>query len=385
MLKRFMFWLTHWCFNHNDYEEALRDAQIAMLNNNGNYMEKADLAYWYDNPTGGRVRKQEIRTSGSTGTPVRFWCDNKRIASSLALVDLRFKQLGKTKGDVFMRLWYPTTGHTPFQMFKEKLYRKLTNEKFFSYFDLASGEKTLGDLWEYMDRNQPTFIEGYAGGIIALASWLTENKLYPQWKIKCIVTGAGWVTPQQHELIEKAFRCKHRDRYGCSEFGEIAHQIKTLNYTPNPYLEIEVSKDLQNFIHLKDAKDGNYEIFVTDRRNRCTPFRRYRMHDVVKIKNKKIVEIIGRTEKVYTMPDGTALPTGLFYQAMKDFTYINQWQAAVEPDKYAITLRTTPTMLKSKDAKAFVNYFDKKYDIRFEQGGYEYVGRRKKLQEIIVK
>jgi phenylacetate-CoA ligase len=346
-------------------------------------MEKSDLAFYYLYPKFNSRKKQEVRTSGSTGKPIRFWCDNERIASSLALVDSRFLRLGLTKDDTFMRLWYPTTGHTKIQLLKEKFFRWYTNEKFFSYFALISGEKSMDDFIKFIQDNRPDFIEGYAGGIIATASYIIKHKIIIP-PVRTIVTGAGMVRKEQHELIEQAFGCRHYDRYGCSEFGEIAHQMGAEYYEQNPFLKIHVSKDLKKFYELSDAPDGDYEIFVTDPRNWCTPFWRYRMNDMVTVNNGKIVAISGRTETMYEISPGEFLPTGFFYQAMKDFI-LDQWQIELDTRSRVMQVRSVPTELDDRQRIAFEKYFGKdKFKFVYSSDGFSTVGRRRKIEEIIV-
>ena len=367
--------------NYNDYKEASRLTNILMTLYKRGYQEKEDLAFYYKNPLKNCPR-QEVRTSGSTGTPVRFWCNKERIASSLSLIDIRFYQLGLNRGDVFMKFWYPTTGHTLLQILKEKLFRRLTKEKFFSYFDIAKGTKTIDDFINYVNKVKPDFLEGYAGGLVAISSYIIDNKIWDIHKIRTIVTGAGVVTDKQHELIERAFGCRHYDRYGCSEFGEIAHQLGRGYYEPNPHLIIEVSDDLKHFRTLDKARDGEYEIFITDPRNTCTLFRRYRMHDIVVVRDGHIVAVTGRTEKMYELSNGRFMPTGIFYQAIKDFVDIHQWQIIIKDSN--ITLKTTPRILGGSERKQFEKYFGSDMTFKYECGDFVTVGRREKIQEIVV-
>lgn len=390
MFKKFLFNLSHWCLNYDDYkvEKGMvlwkeRERMKNKIAQRG-YMEKGDLAFYYRHPLRGDIRKQEVRTSGSTGKPIRFWCDSGRIASSLALVESRFESLGLTSGDIFMRLWYPTTGHTKWQILKEKFFRWYTNEKFFSYFDLISGEKTAQDFIDFVNEHKPDFLEGYAGGIVAIASYIVKNKINVH-PIRVIVTGAGMVHQEQHELIEEAFGCKHYDRYGCSEFGEIAHQIGDDYYEPNPFLRIYVSKNLKDFYALDDAPDGEYEIFISDPRNQCTFFWKYRMNDVVSVKKGKIVAITGRTEKMYEISRGEFIPTGFFYQSMKDFI-LDQWQIELDKTSRTLFVRTLPRELTREEKNTFEKYFGKnKFKFMYECGNFSTVGRRKKMEEIIVR
>lgn len=387
MIEKLLFNLSHWCLNYNDYQEEMENVEEGIMWKNiheRGYMEKSDLAFFFEHPLNKDVKKQEVRTSGSTGSPVRFYCDSGRVASSLALVDYRFKQLGLKKEDVFMKFWYPTTGHTFVQLLKERLFRWNTNERFFSYFDLVNKNKTLDDVVEFIRKNKPDFIEGYAGGLVALSAYIKEHQLEIP-KVRTIVTGAGMITEQQHNLIEEVFGCGHYNRYGCSEFGEIAHKVGGELYEQNPFLDIEVSSDLKTFYNLKEAIDGEYEIFVTDSRNRCTPFWRYRMHDVIQVKNGKIAGIKGRTEQVYEISKGEFLPTGFFYQAVKDFTDIVQWQVEIDTKTRNLTLRTNPRELNEKEKHSFEKYFGKnKFQFAYESGNFSTVGRREKMAEIIV-
>ena len=109
------------------------------------------------------------------------------------------------------------------------------------------------------------------------------------------------------------------------------------------------------------------------------------MHDIIEVKDGKISKITGRTEKVYKISEDEFLPTGFFYQAVKDFTDIAQWQVEIDPRTKTLVLRTNPRMLYPKEMKAFEKYFGKnKFKFIYESGNFKTIGRREKMNEIIV-
>jgi len=412
MFEEFLFNLCHWCFDYREYKKQYFLISLLMERHIErkafNLLELARFKEWVaDFFGGGKVPEftakgvlrdfyhyykpkwnvQEVRTSGNSGKPFRFWVDCDTLANRFALVDYRFKQIGYERGQSFVKFWYPTTGHGSTQLIKERLWRKINGEHFISYFDMVSGKKKMIDYVNFIKKHKPVLIEGYAGGLVALSNYILENRIRMP-KVKYIVTGAGMVTPEQHNLIETAFNGKHYDRYGSSEFGEIAHQLPGISYyDPNPFLEIFVKTEGEPLLKLDQAKDGDYEIFITDPRNYATPFWRYKIGDVVSVKDGKIISIKGRTEEVVRLPNGEYLPTGFFYQFFKDSKNVNQWQIVYNPKKKRMLVRVSPRILEDELKKKFKDKYFKDVSIEYKLGNFEdfeTVGSRKKIKEIII-
>jgi len=399
-MNRFVFNLTHWCFDYDEYLDEYKFLDSGSFVNRlekfneyvrknypgiveRGYTDRETLkGFFFSFPKSKKV--QEVRTSGSSGKPFHFWVDSRAMASRFALVDYRFRQIGYKKGDSFVRFWYPTTGHTKIQLLKEKLWRIVNREHFISYFDMVSGKKKMIDYVRFIQKHKPKLIEGYAGGLIAMAEFILEHGIKMP-KVEWIVTGAGMVNQKHKKMIEEAFNCSVYDRYGCSEFGEIAHQLPGIDYyESNPYLEIFVATDKKMY-KLHEAPDGEYGIFVTDPRNYATPFWRYRMGDIVKVENGKIIAIKGRAEETMRLPNGDYLPTGFFYQFFKDSAWVDRWQIIYDPAEKELIVKTSPYYLEENLRNVLERQYFRGIKVKYQIGNFETTGRRKKIQEIIIR
>jgi len=322
MMKKFIFNLTHWSYGWDEYQKELAkfragydfDKEKRRFNDwvkkrypkivQRGYTDKEVLSPFFFAPSLKGKRQKVVSTSGTSSVRgFYFWSDCDTLASRQALWDYRFEQIGFQKGkDKRLKIWYPLLGHKLWQRLKLKLKRKLEKEFFLSYFGIL--ERDLGKGVEFIKKVQPQLIEGYSRAMVLIAEYILKNKIKID-GVKWIVTSAGPTTKAEREMITSAFGAKVYDRYGCSEFGEIAHQLPTSGeaYEINPALELYGLKegdDYKNMKKLEKLPDGDYSLFVTDCRNYSTPFWRYEMRDIITVKNGKIVGVKSKTGVVAT-------------------------------------------------------------------------------------
>lgn len=311
-LKNKLFNFTHWCFDYKEYQSVLSilrsnkffDVRTEVdkferfiadqavdnfpcLKNKG-FTEKSDLK-------GIDLRQQSknqlvVSTSGaSSGVPFKFMVGSEAMASRFALVDYRFEQIGYKQGESRVKIWYPTLKHSRKQLLKEQIRRKLENEHFISYFGIL--DVCLQKYVDFINKHRPILIEGYSRAILKIAEYLNTKNQRPYCP-EYIVLAAGATTERERELISEAFLgAAVYDRYGCSEFGEIAHELPaTRGYEPNPFLQLYVGDD-KGLVKLEEAQDGEYQLYITDPRNLMTPFWKYKMNDVVVIKDGRIIRV----------------------------------------------------------------------------------------------
>jgi phenylacetate-CoA ligase len=316
-MKKFIFNLTHWNFNWDDYQreyEALKrgypekeELLLKLYNKIEKYYpEIFDRGYTDKDflrkliKVDGKEKGAIVLATGGTsfGVPFKFKASRKSLACRIAAWKLRWEQCGYKEGDRVLKIWYPSRAINEGIVIrlKEKLRRIVENEFFLSYFGIYN--RDLKKDIEYIWKIQPDGIDGYGYAIFLIADFALKNRIKlpsPTW----IITSGGRTTKEERKTIEEAFEAPVFDRYGCSEFGEVASQLPGTNetYAINVSLKVDF---------VRDKSDGLYWIEITDPRNLETPFYRYRLEDKAKLnKNGEIVEIYakkGLEGRVVTYP-----------------------------------------------------------------------------------
>jgi len=213
-------------------------------------------------------------TSGSTGKSLKLFYSGEHESYSEAARWRSKAWWGITIGSPQVTIW-----GRPFTSERDRLVQKLKsylmNTLLFSGFDLQ--EKSLSRIWKRISTFKPSIIYGYPSAIYTLAMYLKENGIdADRLALKVIITPGESITTQQRNLIEKMFRCKTANEYGCSETGGFVYEC--------PQGSWHMSTEL-TFVEFLD-KAGNPvspgetgEIVLTHLRNDYMPLIRYRIGD----------------------------------------------------------------------------------------------------------
>jgi phenylacetate-CoA ligase len=214
-------------------------------------------------------------TSGSTGKSLKLFYSGEHESYSEA-ARWRSKAWWEiTPGSPQVTIW-----GRPFTSDRDRLVQKaksyLMNTLLFSGFDLQ--EKSLSRIWKKILTFKPSIIYGYPSAIYILAMYLQENSIdADRLAIKVIITPGELITTQQRELIEKVFRCKTANEYGCSETGGFVYEC--------PQGSWHISSEL-TFVEFLDEQGNPVtsgqtgEIVLTHLRNDYMPLIRYRVGDL---------------------------------------------------------------------------------------------------------
>jgi phenylacetate-CoA ligase len=214
-------------------------------------------------------------TSGSTGKSLKLFYSGEHESYSEAARWRSKAWWGITPGSPQVTIW-----GRPFTSDRDRLVQKaksyLMNTLLFSGFDLQ--EKSLSRIWKKILTFKPSIIYGYPSAIYILAMYLQENSIdADRLAIKVIITPGELITTQQRELIEKVFRCKTANEYGCSETGGFVYEC--------PQGSWHISSEL-TFVEFLDEQGNPVtsgqtgEIILTHLRNDYMPLIRYRVGDL---------------------------------------------------------------------------------------------------------
>lgn len=170
---------------------------------------------------------------------------------------------------------------------------------------------TMGAFVERWRRERPDIVFGHSHSIFILARFLEDQKI-SDLRPKGILATSMMLIPQERATIEKVFRCKVTDRYGCEEVGLIASECEQHQgmHLDIEHLYIEFLDD-----EGRPVADGqNGRIVVTDLFNRGMPLIRYGVEDMGIPTSRKcscgrglpmMERVTGRTADFLVRPDGS--------------------------------------------------------------------------------
>ena len=207
-------------------------------------------------------------TSGSTGSPFQFMMSRRLVGMRWAYYIRGNKWVNLDVGERFVRLWGVR------RSFKERVSIGFTlNMKTLSAFGMD--EEQMQKYVEYIKKHPPKIIEAYASAATRLAMFINSQGIRNV-KVGAVIT-SGETLPEAHRKeIELAFNCEVFNRYGCREFGAIAHECSEhtgLHLNAESFF-IEFVEDEQT------ANTGLYKIILTNLENYAMPFIRYDIGDM---------------------------------------------------------------------------------------------------------
>lgn len=213
-------------------------------------------------------------TSGSTGEALYFFTDLDSWAVRRAVVIRNEELIHVRLGERKATLWGAAIDINKNKNIRGHLHRLVNNYIMLSSYDL-SGD-TLREYVSQLNGYCPVLLTTYPGPGYDLATYMLDNDLSVA-SIRAVITSAETLYPWQRELMEKAFACPVYNRYGCREFGDIAHEC-----TRREGLHVNADRVVlevldENLQACNPCQSG--DIVITDLDNYGMPFIRYRIGD----------------------------------------------------------------------------------------------------------
>ncbi len=213
-------------------------------------------------------------TSGSTGE--NLWFHNTTAMHSCdAANGIRcLGWCGITMGDREAYLW-----GAPMDLSRSKKVSSLVKNSIMNRIFLSSYNLSLKSMNEYskiLSKFKPDLLTAYPSPLFEFSKFLLDNKI-EDIRPKAIICSAETLFDYQRKVIEEAFQCQIFNRYGCREFGAIAHECEVHRglhmIIDRLYIEI-----VNNGKHTQFGEVG--EILITDLDNYGMPFIRYKIEDL---------------------------------------------------------------------------------------------------------
>ncbi|MBV5266931.1 MAG: phenylacetate--CoA ligase family protein, partial [Burkholderiaceae bacterium] len=224
------------------------------------------------NGVGGRLIANS--TSGSTGEALYFFTDMRSSAWRRAVFILNPEWVGIQFGDRMASLWGAAMDIDKLKNIRGRIHRCLNNYIILSSYDLS--QKSLKKYIELMNQFCPILLISYPGPLTELAEFMIAKGFHIP-SVHAIISSAETLHPWQKETAERAFNCHVYNRYGCREFGDIAHECER-----RKGLHINAHRVFLEILdeNIRPCKPGvTGEFVITDLDNYGMPLIRYKIGD----------------------------------------------------------------------------------------------------------
>jgi phenylacetate-CoA ligase len=240
-------------------------------------LNKAIIKAWRDDLTNRQVPGGPIpfNTGGSTGEPLIFFFDRRRIAFDKAARMRTHEWFGAQPGDREIYVW-----GAPAELRRQDCLRTvrdcLTNERLLSAFDMS--DVTLRQYLETIRSYRPVSLFGYPSSLALLCEFGQAHGIQcrPE-RLKVVFVTGEVLDPRQRRVIEDYFDVPVANGYGSREGGFLAHECPHGSMHVTAESVILETVDAQGR-RLPTGESG--EIVVTHLDNYAMPFIRYRTDDV---------------------------------------------------------------------------------------------------------
>jgi len=259
------------------------------------------------------------KTSGSTGKNLTVMHDENFFCWSMATDRHFFNKIVRVNKDnnKEVQLWGSKKDLT--LGFKGMIIDWLFNRK-----SIHSAFLTVDNI-RLIQRYKPKFIFGYANSIYQICKLAKKNNLkFP--KVQTIIPIGEMLTPPMRKTIEKSFRTKAYDLYGCREQGLISGEDGTSSKTCPFYNYIET-------IGSRKEKD----IVITNLHNKVMPIIRYKVEDIgipdkidIDLGVLSFKDINGRKIDYFAKRNGEIINGFLFYHILIREKWIRQFKIIQE-------------------------------------------------------
>jgi len=213
-------------------------------------------------------------TGGSTGSNIIFYYEWNCKDYKTAAYWRSSRWVGLDFGVKHVMLWGAQMDIKQAKKLKGRIRELLFRERTLSAYNMS--REDMIRYKAFIERFRPRVITGYVSALCVFAKFLLEDGPLRH-KPESIIASAESMSPQQRQLIEEGFGVPVYGRYGCREFGTVAHECKERGgyhiISDRVYLELD-----------KTAKpideQGSLPILITDLDNYGMPFIRYSIEDL---------------------------------------------------------------------------------------------------------
>ncbi|HEY5997806.1 MAG TPA: hypothetical protein VI078_00695 [bacterium] len=274
-------------------------------------LEKSELRDNQSTLVADDIRKADLivlGTSGTTGTPLRIWCNTRTRRLNYAYYDRFLRQAGidysAPRATFGGRLIVPSGQRKPpfwrYSVFQKNL--------LFSSYHLS--DDNIGYYIDKLIRYRPSYIDAYPSSLHQIAAYASRHGLDLRGCTGGITTSAETLLDDQRRMIEDVFGVQVYDQYGSAEMCAFIGQCRMGNYhIHGDYGIVEILRS--DGSPAKPGEEG--ELVCTGLINEVMPLLRYRIGDIGVLSDRTcccgsqfplLDRILGRMDDLITTPEG---------------------------------------------------------------------------------
>ncbi|NLL13131.1 MAG: phenylacetate--CoA ligase family protein [Fibrobacter sp.] len=252
-----------------------------------------------------------IHTTGTTGTPLKVFCNAEVRQKNYAFFSRFLDSVGidpagsraTIGGRLLVKGWQSKPPFWRYSFFQKSL--------LLSSYHLS--DSNIGSYIEILRKKKPSYIDAYPSSVYSIADYASRNRISLEGITDAIVTSAETLLGYQKELIEETFRAPVYDQYGSVEMCVFVAQCRSGQYhLHSDYSYVELLNEKGH----KAAPGEEAEVICTGFINDVMPLIRYRIGDRVLTPSWEqkpcecgsgfplIKKILGREDDVIRTPDG---------------------------------------------------------------------------------
>lgn len=293
------------------------------------------------------INKQRVvqgSTGGSTGEPLRFLRDINTIVWAESAL-LRGKSYAGYKiGDTVVN--FMTDGNPSFL---GKMRERIINNYSLPAFDV---ESSVLKCMTKVRALKPFCMISYASNLYRIAQICNKNNV-DDIHVPVIFSTGEMLYDYQREFLERQFRSKVFDYYGCNEIGSLAYECEHhARHLTDEHVIVESTDSTGTSV-----ENALGEITVTDLDNYAMPFIRYKNGDLGIISDEKckcrrglrvLKSLEGRAQDFLKTPDGGLIPAIFFPSKFRDLKGLDQYQI-IQSDMNTLIIKIVRNDLFSRN------------------------------------
>lgn len=293
-------------------------------------------------------------TSGSTGTPLKFYTSARAQSYLWAALLLCWEATGYRFGG---KVAFIAGNALIKKGIKHTIFYKLLNITL--YPASVMSEEAIAGYVASIKKNRIKLIYGYATSINTIAEYILQNGITPPVGLCGIVSTAELLSDKMRANIEKAFGVKVYNQYGCNEAGVSAFECE------HHQLHLISSR-------CKYDTDTSGNLITTDLANEAFVLIKYNTNDIVHFADKPctcgrsypvIKDLLGRADDVLTDRKHKTIHCHYFFCLFKGEESIRQYQILFDEKSISVFLTVDGQFGK----KNYQHYMDSiKSDLDFE-------------------
>lgn len=161
-------------------------------------------------------------TSGSTGSPMKFFTDLRSKAYRKATVFRNRRWLGIEIGEQVVHIWGSQIDQERAEALRGRIHAGITRETFLSAYEIGDAE--FLKYAEVLKRSGAGLLIGYPSVLSEFARFCSSRSIRFA-KLRAVIVSAEALHKHHRQVIEENLGIELFNRYGCREVGDIAHEV----------------------------------------------------------------------------------------------------------------------------------------------------------------